>query len=117
MHEAADEDHGPWLTVLREACQAGSQAAVARRLGVSPAMINQALKGVYKGDIRRLQTLVEGGLMNQTVDCPVIGRLAKHKCLEHQTRDGRFATANPLNMDLYRACRSGCPHSKLPREY
>lgn len=117
MHEAADEAPGAWLTVLREACRAATQATVAHKLGVSPAMISQALKQVYKGDMARLQARVEGVLMNQVIDCPVIGALAKHKCQEHQARDGRFATANPLNMDLYRACRSGCPHSKLPKEY
>ena len=106
-----------WITALRKACAETTQAAVARKLGVSPAMISQALKGVYKGDIARLQTLVEGELMAQVVDCPVIGPLLKHRCMEHQTRDRRFATANPLKMQLYRACRSGCPHSKLPRDY
>lgn len=106
-----------WMIALREACASASQAAVARKLGVSPAMISQALKGAYKGDIDRLQTLVEGALLVQTVECPIIGHLAKHKCLEHQERDGRFATANPLKMQLYRACRSGCPFSKLPKEY
>lgn len=106
-----------WLIALRRACEDTSQAAVAKKLGVSPAMISQALKGVYRGDIGRLQTLVEGALLVQTVDCPIIGPLAKHKCLEHQERDGRFATANPLKMQLYRACRSGCPYSKLPKEY
>lgn len=106
-----------WLIVLRDACAATTQSAVSRKLGVSPAMISQALKGVYKGDIARLRTRIEGVLMNQAVECPVIGALAKHKCQEHQARDGRFASANPLTMQLYRACRSGCPHSKLPKEY
>lgn len=107
----------PWMNVLREACERTSQADVARRLSVSPALINQALKGAYKGDLERLQTLVEGALSGQTVTCPVIGALRKHKCLEHQGRERRFATANPLKSQLYRACRSGCPHSKLPREF
>lgn len=107
----------PWMNTLRNACERSSQADVARRLGVSPALINQAVKGAYKGDLDRLQTLVEGALGGQTVTCPVIGPLLKNKCLAHQERDRRFATANPLKAQLYRACRSGCPHSKLPQEY
>ncbi len=107
-----------WITALRKACAETTQAAVARKLGVSTSMISQALKGGYnKGRTDRLQTLVEIELMAQTVDCPIIGTLLKRRCIEHQTRDSRFATANPLKMQLYRACRSGCPHSKLPREY
>lgn len=106
-----------WLTALREACQASSQSAVARRLGVSATMVNQALKGAYKGDIERLQGLVEGSLMSQTVDCPATGDMPKHKCLEHQGRPRGMAFVNPYFSKLYRACRSGCPHSKLPQEY
>ncbi|MFO1421212.1 MAG: helix-turn-helix transcriptional regulator [Candidatus Competibacteraceae bacterium] len=106
-----------WLDVLRDRCERTSQADVARRLGVSAALVNQAVRGLYKGDLERLQTLVEGVLSGQTVTCPVIGPLLKNKCLEHQERERRFATANPLKAQLYRACRSGCPHSKLTREY
>jgi transcriptional regulator with XRE-family HTH domain len=111
------ESAADWLDVLRAACAETSQAAVARQLGISSSTINQALKGTYKGNLSRLKTLVEGRLMKQTVECPVIGELAKHQCQEHQAREGRFITANPLTMRLYRACRSGCPHSKLPQEY
>lgn len=106
-----------WLDALRAACAADSQAGVARRLGVSPSMINQALKGAYKGDVTRLQTLVEGVLQTQTVSCPVLGDLVKHKCREYQERDPKYAAASPVTMLLYRACRSGCPHSKLAKEY
>lgn len=106
-----------WLSALRAACQASSQAAVARRLGVSTSMVNQALKGAYKGDITRLQTLVEGELLHQIVGCPAVGDMPKHKCLEHQSRPRSMAFVNPYFSKLYRACRSGCPHSKLPKEY
>lgn len=106
-----------WLEALREACAETSQNAVARRLGVSPAMVNQALKGAYKGDIERLQSLVEGSLLKKQVECPVAEDMPKHKCLEHQARPQQFAFVNPLFAKLYRACRSGCPHSKLPKEY
>lgn len=106
-----------WLMVLKTACADSSQAAVARQLGVSASALNQVLKGVYKGQVTRIQTLIEGRLMNQTVACPVAGDLPKHKCLEHQARDVRMATVNPLFSRLYRACRSGCPHSKLTQEY
>jgi len=107
----------PWQKTLRDACDRTSQTEVARRLGVSPAMVNQALRDQYRGDLERLQALVEGALGGQTVTCPVVGPLRKDKCLDHQGRDRKFATANPLKSQLYRACRSGCPHSKLPKEY
>lgn len=103
-----------WLSALRQVCADGSQAAVAKRLGVSPSMINQALKGVYKGDIERLRGLVEGAYLNQTVRCPVIGDIGLDVCLHHQAEP--FKPVNPLRVKLYRACRGGCPHSRLQKE-
>lgn len=113
MH-VPDED---WLDTLRSACAASSQAAIARRLDVSAAMVSQALKGTYKGNLNRLQTKVEGILQTKTVDCPVMDNLPRHKCQEYQDRDPKLTYGNPLILQFYRACRSGCPHSKLPKEY
>lgn len=106
-----------WLMALKTACLESSQAAVARQLGVSASTTSQVLNGTYKGNVKRIQTLIEGRLMNQTVACPIAGDIPKHKCLEHQIRDVRMATVNPLYSRLYRACRSGCPHSQLTKEY
>lgn len=106
-----------WMSALRDAIAARGLTATARQLGVSPAMISQTVKGAYRGNIARLQTLVEGSLLTETVSCPVLGELAKHKCQQHQDRPRAFATANPLKGQLYIACRSGCPFSKRTREY
>lgn len=103
-----------WLDVLRQACADSSQAAVAKRLGVSASMINQALKGAYKGDLSRLQGLVEGAYLHQTVHCPVIGEIGLDVCLRHQAEP--FKPVNPMRVKLFRACRSGCPNSKIPKE-
>lgn len=106
-----------WMSALREACAKSTQAAVARQLGVSPSLLHQVLQGIYKGNNARVRTLVEGVLQTETFTCPVLGEVPKHKCLEHQDRDRKFATANPLKGQLYIACPSGCPHSKHPKEY
>lgn len=112
-----------WLEALRAACELDGQAAVAKRLRApggsypSATVISQALSGKYGGDLERLRDLVEGALLGALVRCPVIGDLARHKCLEHQARERRFASANPQYVRLYRACRSGCPNSRLPKEY
>lgn len=99
----------PWLGVLRHQCEMTSQAAVARRLGVSPAMINQALKRCYKGNIERLRARVEGAYIGRVVQCPVLGEIATDTCVFHQERP--FAATNPQRVMLFVTCRT-CPHNK-----
>jgi len=104
-----------WIDALRAACaRVGSQARVAAQIGYSPAVVNQVLKGVYKGDIARVQQAVEGALMGATVDCPVLGELPRNRCLENQDRP--FAATNPIRVQLYRTCRESCPHSDIRRD-
>jgi|UPI00036A058C hypothetical protein len=97
-----------WLEALKTACEASSQAQVARRLGVSTAMVSQALNGVYKGNIQRLQGLVEGELMSLAVDCPVIGaEIPRQRCVEHQNQP--FRMTSPMRIALWKGCKS-CPN-------
>ncbi len=96
-----------WIDVLRQECEKTSQAAVARRLGVSGALVNQVLKGSYKGNVCRVEELVRGTFMQETVCCPVMGEVSKRRCLDEQTRP--FAPTNPQRVQLYRTCRE-CNH-------
>lgn len=96
-----------WLEALRAACAAQSQVEVAKRLGYSAAVVSAALKGTYKGDLKRVQTAVEGALMQATVDCPVVGELPRQRCAENQRRS--FAATNPARVAFHRACPS-CPN-------
>lgn len=96
-----------WKVVLADACKQSSQSAVAKRIGYSAAVVSQVLKGSYKGDEARVQQAVEGALMGLTVDCPVLGEIPRHVCLEYQKRE--FAATNPVRVRLYHTCPT-CPH-------
>ncbi len=100
-----------WIIVLREACERASQSVVARKLGYSPSTINRVLRGAYAGDISRIEQAVRGALMGATVDCPIVGEIPRHRCLANQRQP--WAATNPTRVQLYRACRSGCPHSTI----
>jgi len=96
-----------WLAALREACTApSSQADVARRLGVSRTMISLALLGRYEGNLGRLERLVRGTFMAETVECPVMGTISRRTCLDEQARP--FAPTNPQRVQVWRACRTCC---------
>lgn len=100
-----------WVEALALACDGSTQSQVAQRIGYSPTVVSQTLSNQYNGDLTAVQTAVEGAFMGATVGCPVLGSLGADLCQQHQ-RAG-FSSANPLRVQLYRACRSGCAHSRL----
>lgn len=101
-----------WVLALAEECDARkSQAKVARRIGYSPTTVNQVISRTYKGDLAAVEAAVRGAFLGERVDCPVLGPLPRDRCLNHQ-RQPLIAT-NPERVRLYRACRNGCPHSRL----
>ena len=105
-----------WIKVLEAECQKTSQQKVAAILKQnnsfpSTTTINQVIKGKYPGRTDRLQALVEGKFMSGTVDCPVVGPIPSDQCIEYQGRP--YAPTNPTRIQLYKACRGGCPHSNI----
>lgn len=107
-------DEPRWLKELRDRCAATSQRQVADLLRVSPAMINQALKGKYPGDISKLERAVRGAFLGDTVSCPVLGELETNKCLAYQRE--KLSAVNPMRVQLYRQCNGSCEHSEKNRE-
>lgn len=101
-----------WVLVLAEVCQQSTQSAVAKRLNYSPAVVSSVLSNTYqKGDISRVEQMVRGALMSETVRCPVIGDIARNVCAEWQKRP--FSTASSNAVRMFQACRSNCPNSRL----
>ncbi len=101
----------PWVMALAIACDQSSQNQVARQLGYSAATVSNVLRGKYAGDLKAVEQAVRGALMNQKVICPVVGELSAQACGEHQRAP--WAPHNPQRIQFHKACRSGCPHSRL----
>ncbi|YP_010660075.1 LacI family DNA-binding transcriptional regulator [Pseudoalteromonas phage HS6] len=100
-----------WLHVLKDEVEKQGMRKVAEKLGVSKATVSQVVNDKYKASTHVIQQRVEGVFMAFTVDCPILGDIAVNQCLEHQNR--KFAATNHVRVALYKACRNGCPHSKL----
>jgi len=98
-----------WVRALAEAADASSQREVGRRIDYSPAVVNQVLGRTYGGDLGRVETAVRGALLAETVDCPVLGPLAKDRCLEEQAKP--FSPTSQMRVQLYRACKT-CPNRR-----
>ena len=102
-------DEADWIAVLRQKCaEAKSQKVIAGRLGYSASVINQVLKGVYRGDLARVEQVVRGRFMDGEVVCPALGPIRADTCVDHQRRATRFNPTNRLRTQMYRACQ-GCP--------
>lgn len=96
------------LQALKSACEATSQAAVARKLKLSDATISSALKGRYIGNVERIAERIRGELLKATVPCPVLGEITSRICQDE--REKPFQAVNPQRVRLYRACQS-CPNN------
>lgn len=100
-----------WLEILQNEVQALGLMAVAQKLKVSKATVSQVVNGKYKANTHTIEQKVRGTFMAQSVCCPILGDIAINICLDHQGR--KFAATNHIRVQLYKACRSGCPNSKL----
>ncbi|MGB0893250.1 MAG: helix-turn-helix domain-containing protein [Parashewanella sp.] len=104
-----------WKQVLIEQCNEHGQVHVAKELGVSKTAISQLVNDKYPGDLERMQKLVEGAYMDQVVVCPILGEISLHDCDKHQRNTN--TSGNPQRLRVYKACRSGCPHSSQPHKF
>jgi DNA-binding transcriptional regulator YdaS (Cro superfamily) len=99
-----------WITIMAEECDRTSQRAVAGRIGYSAGAVNQVLSAKYKAPTDKIEQAVRGAYLCAVVACPVLGELAADQCLEHQKHPW---SSSPLRLRLYKACRAGCPHSRI----
>lgn len=100
-----------WIIGLAAECDRTSQAATARRIGKSGALVSQLLGNKYPADPTAIAQHIQGVLMAAMVDCPVVGDLAADACLAHQRSP--WSPHNPQRIAFFRACRGGCPHSRI----
>jgi hypothetical protein len=100
-----------WVLALAAEADRGTARAAALSIGYSAATVSLVLANRYTGDLTAVEQVVRGRLMALTVPCPVVGDLAADTCLFHQRQP--WAPHNPQRIQFYRACRSGCAHSRL----
>jgi len=115
LHKATAAWHSSppdWIVVAALECDRTSQSAVAKRLGVSPALLNQCLANTWEsrgGRMDKIEQRVRGELMKETVRCPVLGEISRRECLDAQSRALRGLRTNAVRRELVRAC-PGCRH-------
>lgn len=101
-----------WILSLAEEADRTSGEAAALKIGYSAAVVSNVLRAKYPGALGTVAERVRGALMGQTVDCPVWGDIGRDRCLTEQSLP--FLATSSARAQCYRACRSGCPNSRLP---
>ncbi len=100
-----------WIEILRQQAAAKGQAAVAREIGYSPAVVSQVLSGTYRGNLERVAARVAAMYGTRgRVRCPELGEIDPARCADHWERAGRIGirAGNPRTKRLYARCRR-CP--------
>lgn len=109
--EAWGENLPPEVVALADYADIHTGAAAAAAIGYSPGLVSHVIANRYPGDMPTVIEKIRGALMGFEVTCPVQGEIGRDQCLENQKLP--FATTSAARARLYRACRSGCPHSRL----
>lgn len=104
-----------WIVTLAQMCDRSSQAVAAKEIGYSGSVVNAVIRNSYKADIASVEKAVRGRFLREVVACPVLGEIGAHICLEHQKRAVNFSAGSSFRVAIARACRGGCPHSRLTR--
>lgn len=98
-----------WIKALAEACDEAGLRKTALKLNASPAIVSLAISN-KREKLDFIKAKVEAVLMITMVSCPVRGIMGRDECLREQAKP--FSSVNPQRVQLYRACRDGCPYYK-----
>lgn len=105
----AHAEPADWLMELAHLADREGLAGTEKLVGYSRSAISSVLNGKYAGDLGRVEQMVRGTLMAETVECPALGAMARNVCLDWQTRP--YSDASALHIRMFRACRD-CPHAR-----
>lgn len=103
-----------WVEELAKEVNRKSQRLAGARIGYTGGLVSAVIARKYRGDMARVEAKVRGALMGATVECPVLGVIGRHRCLDEQKMPN--TGASPQRGRLYRKCRGIgtdiCPHSR-----
>lgn len=100
VHNLSDDDFVALL--CNTAIVMGGQAILARHLGISPAAINQIIKGRYRARLDRMKVLAVKKL---NLRCPILGIIGITECrVNIQAARGESWPSDPQLTRLYQAC-------------
>lgn len=101
---AAWGDVPDWVNELCRLADQVGLGGTGKRVGYAPSAISTVISRKYRGDLGRVEAMVRGALMAETVDCPVLGEIGRDTCLTEQKAPFRATSA--FRVQLFHACKS-----------
>lgn len=98
-----------WIDELARLADAEGLAGAEKRIGYSRSAVSTILAGKYAGDLDRVEQMVRGALMAETVDCPVLGEIGRDRCLTEQKEP--FRATSRMRAQLFHCCKT-CPNRR-----
>jgi hypothetical protein len=102
-----------WIGELARLADSGGLAGAEKRVGYSRSAVSTILAGKYKGDLGRVEEMVRGALMAETVICPVLDEIGRDRCLTEQKEP--FRATSRHRAQLFHACKT-CKHNRSNRD-
>lgn len=100
-----------WIEALAAKADATGLGGAGEAIDYSGSAVSSVIANKYQGDLERVEGKVRGALLGLTVECPVAGEMRRSDCLEWQKKP--FVASSSYRVQMYRACRSGCPNSRI----
>lgn len=100
-----------WVAAIAAEADRTSEKEAASRMGYSPMVIYEVIRRRYGGSYANVEDAARASIMRAVIECPVLGAIDGSSCIKHQKAP--YSSANPLRIQLFRACRHGCPHSSI----
>lgn len=97
------DDLPQWIILLARACDAGSQRAVADRLGKSGGYISRIVNRSYAGSYEEAETIVRATYGRDEVECPLFGAIPLSSCVRNRRRKG------PNRSQMHHLFAATCP--------
>lgn len=99
-----------WVAELAKVADASGLKGAGASIGYTGSLVSAVLNNKYRGDLVAVEKAVRWSILSATVECPVLGEIARARCLEEQRAPFRATSA--YRAQLYHACRGGCPNAR-----
>ncbi|TPJ83873.1 transcriptional regulator [Mesorhizobium sp. B2-6-3] len=107
--EAWGTDMPDWVAELVAVADAEGLGGAEKRVGYSRSAISTIIAAKYNGDLDRVEQMVRGALMSETVVCPILGDIGRDRCLTEQKEP--FRATSRHRAQLFHACKT-CPQRR-----